>query len=72
MTVLGSVVGSAFSNWFESTNLGIWLYAKLDQCMNWAATRYNLEILKTESQFKKKYPTIYTRIEELEKQHKRT
>ena len=70
MSIASSVVGSAFSSWFENTHLGIWFYAKVDQIMNWAAKRYNLEVLKTENRFKQKYPTIYARIEELEKQNK--
>jgi hypothetical protein len=38
--------------------------------MHWAAERYDLEILKTESRFKKKYPTIMERLEKLEKKVK--
>lgn len=68
--IAGSVLGAAFSEWFAKTHLGIYFYAKVDQLMNWAATRYDLEVLKTESRFKKQFPTIYARIEELEKQNK--
>ena len=70
MSIASSVVGSAFSSWFENTHLGIWFYAKVDQVMNWAAKRYNLVVLKTENIFKKKYTTIYARIEKLKKQNK--
>ena len=67
MSIASSVIGTAFATWFEKTHLGIWFYAKVDQVMNWAAERYNLEILKTESRFKSAYPTIYKRLQELEK-----
>lgn len=68
--IASSILGSAFSSWFEKTHLGIWFYAKVDQLMNWASERYGLEILKTENRFKKQYPTIYKRIEQLENQNK--
>ena len=70
MSIASSVVGTAFSSWFENTHLGIWFFAKVDSIMNWAADRYNLEVLKTENRFKKKYPTMYDRIEKLEKRIK--
>lgn len=68
--IAGSILGSAFSKWFENTHLGIWFFAKIDQIMNWAADRYNLEVLKTENRFKQQYPTIYARLEALEKNKK--
>ena len=69
--IAGSILGSAFSEWFAKTHLGILFYAKVDSIMNWAADRYNLEMLKTESRFKKQFPTIYERIEKLEEQNKK-
>ena len=68
--IAGSILGSAFSKWFENTHLGIWFFAKIDSIMNWAADRYKLEVLKTENRFKQKYPTMYDRIEKLEKRIK--
>lgn len=68
--IASSILGSAFSKWFENTHLGIWFFAKIDQIMNWAADRYNLEVLKTENRFKQQYPTIYARLEALEKNKK--
>lgn len=67
MSIASSVVGSAFSSWFEKTHLGIWFYAKVDALMNWAADRYKLEQLKTENRFKRNFPTMYERIVEIEK-----
>ena len=68
--IAGSILGSAFANWFEGTKVGIWFYKKVENLMHWAAERYDLEILKTESRFKKKYPTIMERLEKLEKKVK--
>ena len=64
--IAGSIIGSAFSSWFQNTLLGVWMYAKIDQIMDWAANRYNLEILKREDRFLKKYPNIAKRIADLE------
>lgn len=66
-SIAGSILGSAFSNWFFTTGTGIWFNMKVQAIMEWAVERYNLEILKTESKFKQAYPTMYARIVELEK-----
>ena len=65
-TIAGSIIGSAFSAWFENTLLGVWMYAKIDQIMNWAAKRYDLSILEREDRFLKKYPNVAKRIADLE------
>lgn len=67
-TIAGSIIGSAFSSWFQNTLLGLWFYAKIDQIMNWAAKRYNLSIIDREDRFLKKYPNIAKRISALEDQ----
>ena len=68
--IAGGIIGSAFANWFQGTKIGIWFFKKVENIMHWAAERYNLEILKTESRFAKKYPTIMERLEKLEKKVK--
>jgi len=67
-SIVGSILGSATAKWFETTAVGIWFYAKMSQLYNWAAKRYDLKILEVEEQWKKKYPNIARRIDELEKQ----
>ena len=68
--IAGGIIGSAFANWFEGTKVVILFFKKVENLMHWAAELYDLEILKTESRFKKKYPTIYERLEKLEKKVK--
>tara|TARA_B100000073_G_scaffold320352_1_gene299959 strand:+ start:457 stop:741 length:285 start_codon:yes stop_codon:yes gene_type:complete len=67
-SIIGGILGSATAKWFETTAVGIWFYAKMSQLYDWAAKRYDLKILEVEEQWKKKYPNIARRIDELEKQ----
>ena len=68
--ISGSRLGSATSSWFEKTAMGRWFYQKMDNIYNWAADRYGLEVLKSEDKWRKKYPKIAKKIDELEKQVK--
>jgi|TARA_B100001964_G_scaffold195944_1_gene220258 hypothetical protein len=68
--IASGIVGSATAKWFETTSLGIWTYAKFSQFYNWAADRYNLKILETEEQWRKKYPNIAQKIDGLEQKIK--
>lgn len=69
--IAGSVLGSIFASWFQNTLTGIWFYAKVEEIMNWAAERYNIEQLKTTDSFYKKYPEIAQRLDRIEKQLKK-
>lgn len=64
--IASSVISSAFVSWFEGTRMGVWLYAKIDQLMDWAAHRYNLAVLQRENRFLKKYPNVAKRIAVIE------
>ena len=64
--ISGSILGSATSSWFEKTAMGRWFYQKMDNIYNWAANRYGLEILKSEDKWKKKYPNISKKMDDLE------
>jgi len=68
--ISGSILGSATSKWFEKTQLGRWTYDKTYNLYNWAADRYGFEVLKSEDKWRKKYPNIAKKIDELEKQVK--
>ena len=63
---LGSILGSATSAWFEKTAMGRWFWQKMDSTYNWAANRYGLEILKAEDKWRKKYPNVAKKMNELE------
>ena len=66
-SIAGSILGSATSSWFEKTAMGRWFNRKMENIYNWAAKRYGFEVLKSEEKWKKKYPNIAKKIDELEK-----
>ena len=47
--------------------MGRWFNRKMENIYNWAADRYGFEVLKSEDKWKKKYPNIAKKIDELEK-----
>ena len=65
--ISGSILGSATSSWFEKTAMGRWFYLKMDNIYNWAADRYGLEVLKSEDKWRKKYPNIANKMDDLER-----
>ena len=69
-SIAGSILGSATNSWFEKTALGKWFYKKVENIYNWAAKRYGFEVLKSEDKWRKKYPNIAKKIDDLEKQVK--
>ena len=66
-SITGSILGSATSKWFEKTAMGRWFNRKMENIYNWAADRYGFEVLKSEDKWRKKYPNIAKKIDELEK-----
>ena len=68
--MLGAIVGQSTNAWFKKTAMGKWFYKKVENIYNWAAKRYGFEVLKSENKWKKKYPNIAKKIDELEKQVK--
>jgi len=48
--------------------MGIWFYKKVDTCYNWAAKRYDLDVLTKEEKLIKKFPALTVRINKLEDQ----
>ena len=46
--------------------MGRWFYQKMDNIYNWAAERYGLEVLKSEDKWRKKYPNIAKKMDNLE------
>ena len=62
----GSILGSAADSWFADTKLGIWFYKKVDDVSTWASKKLGLKVLRNENNWKKKYPNVSKKIEELE------
>jgi len=61
-SILGSIVGSSFYSWWQNTRLGIWFQNKLDDTLD----RLDWEILEKEDKWKKAYPNLADRLEDLE------
>ena len=69
-SILSSIIGSSFYQWFKNTKAGVWFQVKLDNTMEWIAERYNIEIATKEDKWLSQYPNLAKRIEDLEKEVK--
>ena len=65
-SILSAIIGSSFYQWFQNTKLGIWFQKQVNRFMDYIAERYDIELAKIESRFKKQYPLIAERLEALE------
>ena len=64
--IAGAIIGQSTNAWFRKTKVGVWFYKKIDSCYNWAAKRYDLDILTKEEKLIKKFPILSKRINKLE------
>ena len=64
--IAGSILGSAADSWFADTKLGIWIYKKVDDVSTWASKKLGLKVLQDEGNWKKKYPNVSKKLDELE------
>ena len=67
-SILSSIIGSSFYQWFKNTKMGVWFQVKMDNTMEWIANRYDLEIASREEKWLKQYPLLGQRIVDLEKE----
>ena len=58
--LVGSLFGLAFSTYFKSTRIGLWMYAKFDLILD-----------QPTDAWRKKYPYVTKKIDELEKRIKK-
>jgi hypothetical protein len=65
-SILGSIVGSSFYQWWQGTTMGIWFQKHLDAFMQYVATKYDIDIAKKDAKFQKQFPLIAERLKELE------
>jgi len=56
----------AVESWFADTKLGVWFYKKVDNVSTWASKKLGLRILQDEETWKKKYPNVSKKLDELE------
>jgi len=69
-SILSSIIGSSFYNWFQKTKFGIWFQQYVDNSLQYIANKYDIQLAKKDAKFRKQYPLILARIEELEKKIK--
>ena len=67
-SIVGAILGQATNSWFKKTKMGLWFYKKVDTCYNWAAKRYDLNVLTKEEKLIKKFPALTKNIDKLEDQ----
>jgi len=70
-SILSSIIGSSFYQWFKNTKMGVWFQVKMDTCMEWVAKRYDIEIASREDKWLAQYPRLADRIVTLEKEIKK-
>ena len=63
----GAIIGLAFSTWFSTTRMALWLYAKFDNGMDFLVERWGWTWLEQpEDAWRKKYPKITKKIDAIE------
>ena len=67
-SILGSIVGSSFYNWWRNTRIGIWFQNKLDDTLQKIQGRYDWEVFERERKWEAEFPNLAQRIEDLENQ----
>ena len=65
-SIAGSILGSAADSWFSESKLGLWFYKKIDDISNWSAKKLNIKVLEKEEAWKKKYPNVAKKVDDLE------
>ena len=65
-SISSSIIGMAAESWFADTKLGVWFYKKVDNVSTWASKKLGLRILQDEENWKKKYPNVSKKLDELE------
>jgi hypothetical protein len=65
--IAGALLGAAFLAWFKETSMGLWAYSKFDNTLDYLAIRWGWTWLQEPPDaWKKKYPEIATKIDEME------
>ena len=65
-SILSSIIGSSFYQWFQGTKIGIWFQNQVNRFMEYFAEKYELELMKKDAKFRKQYPLQADRLDALE------
>ena len=69
--IAGSLFGAAFLMYFKDTRAGLWSYAKFDIILDYLVERWGLTWFEQPiDAWRKKYPYVTKKIDELEKRIK--
>ena len=70
--IIGSILGAAFVAYLRTTRIGIAVYSQFDLMVDALVNRYGFTFLKQDDDaWRKKYPHIRNKIDELEKRIER-
>ena len=68
----GSIFGAIFIAYISTTRIGLWFYAQVDRILDHLVKRWGLTWLEQpEDAWRKKYPHVTKKIDELEKRIKK-
>ena len=65
-SIASSIIGSAANSWFADTKMGKWFYCKVDNVASWASKKLGLKVLQDEDNWRKRYPNVSKKLDELE------
>tara|TARA_R110002073_G_scaffold119721_5_gene261212 strand:- start:1611 stop:1871 length:261 start_codon:yes stop_codon:yes gene_type:complete len=66
-SIAGSILGAVCLAYLSTTRMGLWAYAQVDRCMDFLVERYGWTWLQQpEDAWRKKYPHVTKKIDELE------
>ena len=65
-SIAGSILGRAADTRFADTELGRWFYKKVHDVASWASKKLGLKVLQDENNWRKKYPNVSTKLDDLE------
>ena len=65
-SIASAVLGNAANSWFADTKFGIWFYKKVDNLSTWAAKKLNIKILESEKRWRKRYPNVALKMDDME------
>jgi len=70
--IIGSILGAAFVAYLRTTRIGIALYSQFDSMVDALVNRYGFTFLKQDDDaWRKKYPHVRNKIDDLEKRIER-
>lgn len=67
IAIFTTTIGTAFATWFFKTRIGRWFQTKIENFMSYLSEKYDIELTKKEDKWRRDYPFLANKIDELEK-----